>query len=373
MKLFTCANCENVLYFENTLCEKCKLDLGYWPEQRRLVPLLRDGDVWQGVREGKAPDSSLPALRFCDNATYDACNWLVAADEEARLCLACRHNGVIPSLDDGQHLPLWRKVQRAKHRLFYSLLRLKIPLGAPGEVPAGALIFDVLADAPDGTGPKVMTGHDNGRITLALIEADDSERERRRAQMGEPYRSLLGHFRHEIGHYYWDVLVRDDPAELELCRELFGDDSQDYDEALQRYYANGPASHWWESHVSAYATAHPWEDFAESFAHYLHIMDTVEMADAFGVRLRPRLRTDDAAALTAQVDFDPYATADFGEILEAWLPLTFMANSLNRCMGSADLYPFTLSQPACAKMAFIHRVAGKERFTAASQEQQQAA
>ena len=182
----------------------------------------------------------------------------------------------------------WRKLEAAKHRLFYTLLRLNLPIETRNENPEG-LAFDFLADQPAQSGPKVMTGHDNGLITIALAEADDAERERRRTAMGEPYRTLLGHFRHEVGHYYWDRLVRDE-GRLDPCRAVFGDDSQDYEQALQRHYAEGAPANWQENFVSAYATTHPWEDFAETWAHYLHIVDTLEMAGAFGVQRRSEAR-----------------------------------------------------------------------------------
>ena len=241
-----------------------------------------------------------------------------------------------------------------KHHLFYSLLRLKLPLANRIDDPEHGLAFDFLADSPDPTGPKVMTGHDNGLITIALVEADDAERERRRTQMHEPYRSLLGHFRHEVGHYFWDVLVRDG-GRLEECRAVFGDDSQDYDAALQAHYQNGAPADWQEHYVSQYASTHPWEDWAETWAHYLHIVDTLEMASAFGIRVKPRLMRDET--LTAEINLDPYKPdASMEEIIDAWLPLTFAMNSLNRAMGNPDLYPFVLSPTVVTKLSFVHDV-----------------
>jgi hypothetical protein len=363
MKLFICAHCQNVLYFENVRCEKCGMALGFWAEGNQMVPLIQEDETWRGITADGEPDPNLPALRYCANAEHEACNWLVADGDEFAMCLCCRHNGKIPALADPQNALLWRRVERAKHRLFYTLLQLRLPRVAPNEDQPDGLIFDVLADPPDESGPKIITGHDNGRITLALVEAEDAERERRRAEMGEPYRSLLGHMRHEIGHYYWEVLVRDS-ENLEECRALFGDHSVDYGAALARHYQEGAPSNWQESFVSAYATAHPWEDFAESFAHYLHIMDTLEMAASFRVRLRPRVESEDAQAMTARLDFDPFSTRVFSDIIDAWLPLTYMANNLNRCMGLADLYPFTLTEPVRKKLTFIHIIAGAARFHA---------
>jgi hypothetical protein len=267
---------------------------------------------------------------------------------------------VVPDLAVPANLFAWQRWQAAQHRLVYTLRRLRLPLANRQDDPAHGLVFDVLADLPDG--PKVLTGHDEGVITLALSEADDAERERRRTAMGEPYRTLLGHLRHETGHHYWDLLVRD-TGRLEECRAVFGDDSQDYNEALARHYANGAPSDWRAGYVSAYATAHPWEDFAETWAHYLHIVDTLEMAGAFGIQLMPPLLKQPSAGdagtaqlLAAEVDFDPFGPIGIETLIEAWLPLTYAVNSLNRCMGTADFYPFVLSEPAIAKLGYVHRL-----------------
>jgi hypothetical protein len=193
-----------------------------------------------------------------------------------------------------------------------------------------------------------MTGHDNGLITINLAEADDAERERRRGQMGEPYRTLLGHFRHEIAHYYWNRLIVNSPK-LTQWRQIFGDDFTDYGAALQAYYANGAPAGWAEHFVSAYASSHPWEDFAETWAHYFHMIDTLETANAFGLFVRPKL----PSGVATKIDFDQL-DVDMDRLIEGWLPLTFAVNSINRSMGIPDLYPFVLSSQVIGKLAFIH-------------------
>jgi hypothetical protein len=224
------------------------------------------------------------------------------------------------------------------------------------------LAFDVLAEAEDPAAPRVMTGHDEGLITLALAEADDAERERRRTQLGEPFRTLLGHFRHEVGHYYWNVLVRD-AGRLEECRAVFGDERADYAQALQAHYARGQTDDWRGLYISSYAAAHPWEDWAESWAHYMHIQDSLEMAAAFGLDVRPRL--DATGELTTRVRSDPYSQPDYDRIIEAWMPVTIAMNSMNRCMGTPDLYPFVMSDAVVAKLRYIHRLV-LERSTGAA-------
>jgi hypothetical protein len=353
MRLFNCQVCGQLLYFENTRCERCGHVLGYLPERNSLSALEpEEEDLWRP----KADEAR--QYRFCENALHDACNWLVPADSPAKFCTACSFNRTIPDISDPVNKAHWQKIEVAKRRAFYSFLRLRLPMKDRLEDPENGLAFDFLADSPEGAGPKVMTGHDNGLITLALAEADDAERTRRRTNMGEPYRTLLGHFRHESGHYFWDRLVRDG-GKLEECRAVFGDDSQDYGAALQRHYKEGAPADWQEHFVSTYATAHPWEDFAETWAHYLHIVDTLEMARSFGVGIAPA--ADRSGELSAEVDFDPYRATQIEPVMEAWVPLTVTVNSLNRCMGVADLYPFVLSSAVVAKLAFIQSLVRSSR------------
>jgi hypothetical protein len=256
---------------------------------------------------------------------------------------------MVPDPQQADDLPAWQKLEVAKHRLFYTLMRLNLPLETRGDIGDRGLAFDFLADSQGTKTPKVMIGHDDGLITIALAEADDVEREKRRNAMREPYRTLLGHFRHEVGHYYWDRLIRDG-GKLDACRKIFGDDREDYEPALQKHYANGAPPDWQERFVSSYATTHPWEDFAETWAHYLHIVDTLEMAGAFSLRTSPGLDRD----IAASVDFNPYAAADVQQLTNTWIPLTFALNSLNRTMGRDDLYPFVISPPVIVKLGFIH-------------------
>ena len=348
MKLFDCQVCCQTLYFENTSCEKCGHRLGYIPEDQDLYAVVRVGEPGEQLWQIKGDTAR--SFRFCANAEHDVCNWLVPEDAPGPYCVACRHNHTVPNLAVEGNLELWRLIEIAKHRLFYTLIELKLPLVTRAEDPAEGLVFEFLDDTVPGQ--HVMTGHDSGRITIALAEADDAERERRRKSMHEPYRTLLGHFRHEIGHYYWDRLVRDAPA-LEACRDVFGDDREDYGEALSRHYREGAPPHWRDRFVSAYATTHAWEDFAETWAHYLHVLDTLETAEAFGVATHPR-GVAEADLLSTEVDFDPDKAASIAPLMRAWLPLTFALNSLNRSMGLGDLYPFVLTPGIIHKLGFIH-------------------
>ncbi|MEX6508079.1 putative zinc-binding metallopeptidase [Jiella sp. M17.18] len=345
MKLFSCPACSQVVFFENVVCERCNHALGFEPRSNRMLALEPDDGIW--VAAGRHSDGG--SWKYCDNYQFGVCNWLVPGQGSDTLCAACRHNVTIPDTSDPQNVALWQKMEFAKHRMIYTAMRLNLPLLTRAEHPEG-LGFDFLTETS--SGERVMTGHDRGLITIALAEADDAEREKRRTVMGEPYRTLLGHFRHEVGHWYWDRLVRDGSA-LSECRALFGNDEEDYGEALQRHYQNGPKPNWQDEFVSSYAGSHAWEDFAETWAHYLHIVDSLETGHWWGVSVDPRVK--DSGLLTTTIDFDVFGEATtIREILDAWLALSAALNSFNRSMGHHDLYPFVISEVVTQKLGFIH-------------------
>ncbi len=354
MRLFACQNCRQVLFFDNRQCGRCGAALGFLPSALTLSALLPDGDAWSALAEpGRA-------WRQCANASRLVCNWMVPADSPERFCAACRHNRTVPDLSGPTNLLAWAKMEMAKHRLFYTLLRLDLPTPNRIDRPASGLVFDFLADAA--AGGRVMTGHEDGAITLAVAEADDAEREARRAQMGEPYRTLLGHFRHEVGHFYWDVLIRDGHR-LDGFRDRFGDERTDYGASLASHYQNGPAPDWQQHYVSAYAASHPWEDWAETWAHYLHIVDGLETAEAFRLEVHPR--ADHDHVLEAGPAFAPFDGDAFEPLVRQWLPLTIALNAMNQSMGLNDLYPFVLSDVVIGKLSYIHTVV-RQAATAAT-------
>lgn len=347
MKLYTCKHCGQEVYFENTRCERCGTALGFVVNTLEVVALEKAENglytIWGNNDSTK--------YRYCKNQEYAVCNWLVAENDSSPFCKACSFNRIIPDLNKPEYRKRWNAIENAKHRLIYSLLRLHLPLFSKAEDETRGLMFDFKADV-DNSEQKVLTGHDNGLITLNIAEADDAEREMTRKAMDEVYRTVLGHFRHEIGHYYWDRLIAD-TTHLGSFRSLFGDERLDYGEALQSYYANGAASNWRESFISAYATMHPWEDWAETWAHYLHIVDTVETAHSFGLTVHP-VNAPEYSPLKAAVTIDPYETDDFQKVLDLWFPLTFALNSLNRSMGLHDVYPFVITPNVIKKLSFIH-------------------
>ena len=273
MKLFKCQNCGNTIHFNNDVCLACNSRIGYVRKLFDMSALAPNEDgTWKALADPGRPHI------FCENAAEGACNWLLPADSGENFCLACRFNLVIPDLSVPENHDRWRRVEQAKKHLFYSLTRWNLPMPRRADDPDHGLAFEFLADRQDANGhtlETVLTGHNSGVIQINIAEADDVERERRRALMREPYRTLIGHFRHEVGHFYWDLLVQDRNRIGDFAA-VFGDPSIDYALALQNHYANGAPPGWQQNYISAYASAHPWEDFAETWAHCFHMVDGLE-------------------------------------------------------------------------------------------------
>jgi hypothetical protein len=354
MKTYTCA-CGELLYFENVNCVNCRREVGFLPDLVCISSMEPpDNSGFHAVNDGGAKGR---LYKKCGNyAQTGVCNWMVPAEmTNERFCTSCRLDMVIPDLSIPENVTLWAAIEAAKRRLVYSALRLKLPLANREEDPQNGLGFRFMGDTmnPDGsTASKVITEHNHGLITLNINEADDVKREKMRTSMHEPYRTLLGHFRHECGHYYWDRLVFNTKF-LEPYRALFGDERQNYESAMKKYYATGAPADWGNHFISMYATMHPWEDWAESWAHYLHIQDTLEVAVDFGL-VGKRIKIDptgDSGGSRTSVKAKP-----FDEVMEAWAELTVALNCLNRSMGLRDLYPFVLSEPVVKKMEFISEV-----------------
>ena len=355
MKLFRCDHCRHLVYFENYRCLSCDHVLAFLPDVSLVASL--DENKEDGTFTSPAPSAVGRSYRLCSNyVEHNICNWTVPADSPFSLCVACRTTHTIPDLSVPGHKGLWGRLEAAKRRLIYTLLQLKLPVEPFTENPETGLTFEFLADPPLPGAPPIMTGHENGVITLNLAEADDAERERRRTSLHEPYRTLLGHFRHEIGHYYWDRLIRDSES-LESFRTLFGDERVDYNEALRRHYAEGPPADWQTHYVSAYASAHPWEDWAETWAHYLHMVDTLETGAACGVQITP------LPEVTAVDAHDPFALR-----IETWHALIHVLNNLNRSLGLGDAYPFVLPNAVLEKLRYVDQIVNRRQQLADANE-----
>lgn len=334
MRDFNCPNCGQRLAFENSLCLSCGSALGFSLDDTALL-VIAETD-----RSGHAGAVDENKYQLCANLYVAECNWLIRSDGD-RLCASCRLTRTRPADTDTAALASFAVAERAKRRLIAELHELKLPIIGRDEDPEFGLAFDLLSSAFE----KVITGHQNGVVTLDLAEGDDVHREQLRVSMDEPYRTLLGHFRHEIGHYYFYRLVTPSAEYVARFGELFGDADADYQEALDRHYNDGPPPGWEDDYVSSYATMHPAEDWAETFAHYLHIRDTLDTAAAFGF-----------APAGATFDRKVLGPSGFDRIIEMWLPLAWALNMVNRSMGRDDLYPFVLPPAVLEKMRFVHTV-----------------
>ncbi|KQN70545.1 hypothetical protein ASF04_11975 [Duganella sp. Leaf61] len=359
MKTFHCDKCSQQVFFENTHCSNCESMLGFEPALRTINAYEpADNGLWSSLNKKDAGK----LYKQCSNyVEHNVCNWMIPADDAHDLCESCQLTVVIPALSSEKNHILWSRLETAKRRLLFSLAALNLTPDSKEDAPETGLAFQFLEDGatPD---ECVMTGHDDGLITLNIAEADPAERERTREQMHERYRTLLGHFRHESGHYYFDRLVVDTPW-IDSFRTLFGDERADYSEALKRHYENGPVADWEERFVSSYASSHPWEDWAETWAHYLHMIDTLETAHSCGLSLKPAKADEpslDGVTLPTRLD-------TFDDTISDWFALTYVLNSLNRSIGMPDSYPFKLSTPVLEKLTFVHKVVASYKTTGIKQ------
>lgn len=352
MKIFHCDHCQQLVFFENIQCLSCYHPLAYLPDLGVVGSLDPAGGViWQSP----IARATEQRYRLCENyARENICNWAVLVEDCNPLCRSCRLTRVIPDLSQPGHKEAWYRLEVAKRRLVYSLLSLGLPLENRVDNPMYGLAFEFLADSDASRVAPLLTGHIEGVITINVAEADDAQREKRRLQMHEPYRTLLGHFRHEIGHYYWDRLIKGS-ARIYGFRNLFGDERENYHEALKRHYEQRVPEDWQQRFVSSYASAHAWEDWAETWAHYLHMTDALETAAACGLALRPH--RPDEPSLKADAPSSP--RAPFDRMINDWLPLTYVLNNLNRGLGLPDSYPFVLSTPVIDKLRFVHETVNR--------------
>ncbi|MDM0122023.1 zinc-binding metallopeptidase family protein [Variovorax arabinosiphilus] len=364
--------CGRPVFLGNSQCLACRTPLGYVTERLGVVPLA------PATHDNAEPETFTvfgdiggKAWRRCNNfLTAAGCNWMVPAPRDGDdasftteglapgFCLSCSATRTIPDLSIETNGNLWRKLEQAKRRLLSQLLALGLPVVTRHADPVHGLAFDFLGNMPGG--PHVLTGHEEGVITLNAEEAEDAVRERIRAEMREPYRTLVGHFRHEIGHYYWDLLVFPTPW-IDDYRALFGDERADYATALRTHYENGPPADWANRFVTSYASSHPWEDWAETWAHYLHMADTADTAMSFGVDAQNVELASDLFEPSDLWQPEHPGAMKFLDFLNGWVRLTNVLNELSRSMGQPDYYPFVLPRAAVGKLQFIHQVITEQR------------
>jgi hypothetical protein len=334
MNRFYC-RCGQPIFFDSTGCVSCGSSLGFDKESLQLLAVDIEPDGTLLAADGRR-------YKSCRNGTeFNACNWLIPIPSGEAYCWACQFNRTIPDQGRPRNNQRLQRFETAKKRLFYTLLRLGLPLTSGFRDPEDGLLFDFIEDqrSDPQRSPEafVQTGYHGGVITINTLEADDDARESLRVLLKELYRTLLGHLRHESGHYYWSILDPDATV-LGEFREAFGDPEPDYGEALAAYYANGAAFGWQDHFISAYASAHPVEDWAETWAHYLLIYDALETAAAHGV----------VSTWPDDLGID--------ERVAEWRPLSVALNELNRSSGLGDAYPFVLNDRVAGKLRFVHEI-----------------
>jgi hypothetical protein len=330
MRRFECGVCGSAISFTSSECETCGTALGFLVPAGAVVPLKEAGGATFTMSPASIADDQPPLLWRCLNFAW-GCNWMLPADAGDVWCESCRLTRGRPDETSIDAVLAWSGAEQAKRRLIYQLRTLGLPVGRPSNGNDEGVVFD-LVYLPESEG---VTGHRPGVVTLDLREVDDRFRESTRVSLGEADRTVIGHLRHEIGHHYWALLVGRAGAEEEF-RQLFGDERSDYQSALRDHYEH-PGRVVDDDHISLYATAHPSEDWAETFAHYLHMRDGLESAAAFG------LIADDVP------------TASTESMVAEWQQLTRAVNEIAVGLGHARPYPFEITSEVTAKLDFVHR------------------
>lgn len=351
MKIYNCDVCGELVYFENNQCLNCSSHLGYLPYLDYISSVeIVDQNIWKVL----TPKAKGSLYKKCINYVQEkVCNWMIPIEEIDNFCLSCRLNEMIPDLSVSENRTYWHRLEIAKRRLVYSLLRLNLPIKNKLLDPEKGLAFIFMAEDKKPQikeNKKILIGHEQGRITINIAEANDLIREKMRLDMNERYRTLLGHFRHEIGHYYWFLLIENNPYLLNDFRNLFGNEQENYNLSLKKYYLNKPYN-WQENYVSAYASSHPWEDWAETWSHYFHMYDTLETAFSWGLSMKYK-----RGNFLNIINLDPAQLYTIEDMKHQWAYLSCVMNSLNRSMGLKDAYPFVLTSAVMNKLQFIQRV-----------------
>jgi hypothetical protein len=336
MKRFIC-QCGQEIFFQNTHCNVCGIQLGFSPSKQAVLPLFEN----KKEPNWRRYDGLANSYRICQHRDHDIqCNWLIEGESEHVQCISCRTTRMIPTLDKPENMRRWTVMEANKRRMIFGLLDMGLSITSYIEDKESGLAFDFLEDQRTNVSineEHILSGHAKGVITINVAEADGSYREATREAMNESFRSLLGHFRHEIGHYYWERLI---PHSMDYFafQQLFGNETLDYGMALDHYYLNGPPENWQDNYISAYASMHPLEDWAETWSHYMLMRETIETA--FNYQICPKLT--------------PYS--DFDIWMSEWMELAVVLNALSRSIGNADAYPFIISETVNTKLKFIHRL-----------------
>src|SRR5215207_378700 len=332
MQLHHCQRCGHRLAFSAQRCDVCSSEIGYVPQLRGLRSLTPPDGAGVYDAEGDR-------LWRCLNAAW-GCNWMLSAGSDTEWCRSCRLTRGRPDLARVDAVAAWVAAEAAKRQLVHQLDKLELPIVARSADAPDGLAFD-LVDVP---GHAVVTGHLDGVVTLDLAETDDRYRDDLRRTLCEPFRTVIGHLRHEVAHYYWPRLVGQ-TNEVGGFRRLFGDERDDYRQAMDRYYAGGAPAWSADQHITPYAASHPFEDWAETFAHYLHIIYAAETAIAH------RFMPDGADVTIEQLVEMP----DFAGAVATWRQISAAVNDISESLGNAAVYPLDPVGVVVDKLNFVHR------------------
>lgn len=337
MNRFEC-ECNSTVYFESRVCLSCNVKIAFDPETLSFRKLNQALETTVSCSDTQAETQQKV---LCSNGKhYDVCNWLAAPDAVQGLCPGCQFNRYIPNLDSPKNVRRWGVLETAKKRLLLTLTQMGLPYATGWQAPEQGFLFDFLEDQrdnPDVSTPMVYTGYADGIITINLLEASTTSRIAQQKAAKESYRTVLGHMRHESGHHFW-TFVKKDSGLLEEFKQRFGLENEDYAIALKQFYECGPCDAWSERFISPYASAHPLEDWAECWAHYLHIYDGLETAAALGM-----------------APINP-AELCFQEKITLWRSVSAGLNEMNRSLGLQDAYPFVINTTVAEKLGFVDRV-----------------
>lgn len=345
MKIFECPNCLNPLSFESTQCARCGHAVGYLKQYSELKLLVPGEDGKIHTEEGRT-------FQYCQHYQYGVCNWLVPTDSAHSLCDVCRLDQNFPEINSEDQRAIWKEMEQAKHRIIYSLNRLNLPVVSKIDAPDHGLSFEFLTEEYPSS--PARNGYSNGLITINLSRADARSTGSLHHRIEEHHGSIMSFLRHETGQYYWEQLVLSNRAILQTFRDLFGDEIPDYTEALNQHHQLGPPDNWQKNYSSKYATFHARADWAETWSHYLYLMDLLESAYVLGLSIRPNLQS--ASSMSMYASFDPYKETEFEKILDAIIPLNFAVSHLNQNTEQPNLFSFSIPEPVIRKLRFVHQL-----------------
>ncbi|MTH78159.1 zinc-binding metallopeptidase family protein [Paracoccus aestuariivivens] len=313
MQRLDCPGCGQRVYFHNTLCS-CGMALVFDPEL------------------GAFAANATPCTRLRDIG----CNW--RAEQDGPQCRSCAMTTTVPDLSVEGNLDLLAQSEAAKRWVLANLARWRWFTNAD---QGQRVSFQMLSEHARHQEVNVTMGHADGVITINVVEADDAVRVERQQELGELYRSMVGHMRHEIAHFLFERLAVL-PGFLDQFRTMFGDERADYAQAITEHYANPKDKG--ATHISKYATMHPHEDWAETSAHILHLVDMTDSLMATGLT-GPQIPPP---------GYDAYADPNAEQLLTVATAVALAVNEINRALDNPDVYPFVLTETTRAKLAFAH-------------------